>query len=256
MKTAYRDFTAQHPYPVPGRAPYTPISSKHQPGPPLTGQVPPLILLLAPNKAKVTQTTVIRHGAKWCIPKHHMTTQDLPRSPTTPSKGPCTWWGCDPKAPTTTWPVLHLIARRHTHPTARLPPSSYAWVAPWFHQPNTDPTVAWNQEHNPQWLFTTTPTWPRPDATGIAFMLQHARSRTTNTYPHMPKPEPGHRLHPTIHLLLPHTRTTGTRTLSRVPPAGNASSPKEWGCTPPPSCNPQPRWPTSPGASPYTPTCA
>ena len=78
MKPAYRDFRAQHPHPVPATAPYKHISSKHESVPPVTGQVPPLTLLLAPNEAKPTQTTVICHGAKWRISKHHMTTQNLP----------------------------------------------------------------------------------------------------------------------------------------------------------------------------------
>ena len=81
MKTAYRDFRAQHPYAVPARAPSTPTGSKHEPVPPVTGQVPPLTLLLAPNEAKPTQTSVIRRGAMWRIPTHHMTTQDLPTVP-------------------------------------------------------------------------------------------------------------------------------------------------------------------------------
>ena len=81
MKRAYRDFRAQHPYPVPATAPYTPIGSKHEPIPPATGWVPPLTLLRAPNEAKPMQTTVIRHGAKWRIPTHHMTTQDLQAVP-------------------------------------------------------------------------------------------------------------------------------------------------------------------------------
>ena len=34
---------------------------------------PPLTLLLGPNEAKPTQTTVIHHGAKWRIRKHDMT---------------------------------------------------------------------------------------------------------------------------------------------------------------------------------------
>ena len=64
MKTAYQDFRKQHPYPVPATARYTTTGSKHEPAPPVTGQVPPLTLLLAPNEAKPTQTTVIHHGAK------------------------------------------------------------------------------------------------------------------------------------------------------------------------------------------------
>ena len=69
----------------------------------------------------------------------------------------------------------HTMARiapystpRHTNPTAHLPPQAYAWVAPWVHRADVNPTVAWNPDHKPQWLFTTTPTWPRPDPAGIA----------------------------------------------------------------------------------------
>ena len=73
MHTAYREFTKQHPRPIPPTPPYAPTRSKHEPVPPVTGPVPPLTLLLAPNEAKPTQTTVIHHGAEWRIPKHHMT---------------------------------------------------------------------------------------------------------------------------------------------------------------------------------------
>ena len=71
---------------------------------------------------------------------------------------PRTCWACDPEAPTTPWPVLHLIAHHHTHPTTHLPPQAYAWVAPWFHRTDTIPPVAWNPYHAPKWLLTTTPT--------------------------------------------------------------------------------------------------
>ena len=81
MQTAYREFTKQHPQPIPVTPPYAPTGSKHEPAPPVTGQVPPLTLLLAPNEAKPTQTTVIHHGAKRRKPKHHMTARDLPRVP-------------------------------------------------------------------------------------------------------------------------------------------------------------------------------
>ena len=81
MHTAYREFTKQHPRPIPATPPYAPTGSKHEPVPPVMGPVPPLTLLLAPNEAKPTQTTVIHHGAKWRIPKHHMTARDLPRVP-------------------------------------------------------------------------------------------------------------------------------------------------------------------------------
>ena len=73
MKAGYRDFEKQHPCPIPATPPYAPNGSKHEPIPPLTGPVPPLTILLALNEAKTTQTTVIHHGAKWRIPKHHMT---------------------------------------------------------------------------------------------------------------------------------------------------------------------------------------
>ena len=168
MKAAYRDFKKQHPCPVPATAPYTPTGSKHEPVPPVTGSVPPLTLSLPPNEAKPTQTTVIHHEAKWCIPKHHMTAQDLPKVPPDSQSMPSTCWACDPNAPTTPWPVLHLKALHQIHPTAHLPPQAYAWVAPWFHRADANPTVAWNLDHKPQWLFTTTPAWPRPDPTGIA----------------------------------------------------------------------------------------
>ena len=129
MRTAYREFTKQHPRPIPATPPYAPTGSKHEPVPPVTGPVPPLTLLLAPNEAKPTQTTVIHHGAKWRIPKHHMTARDLPKVPQDSQSMPRTCWACDPEAPTTPWPVLHLIARHHAHPTTHLPPQAYAWIA-------------------------------------------------------------------------------------------------------------------------------
>ena len=73
MQAAYRDFKKQHPRPVPATPPYAPTGSKHEPVPPVAGLVPPLTLLLAPKEAKPTYTTVIHHGAKGRIPKHHMT---------------------------------------------------------------------------------------------------------------------------------------------------------------------------------------
>ena len=156
MRAAYRDFKKQHPRPIPATSPYAPTGSKHEPVPPVLGPVPPLTLLLALNEAKPTQTSVIHHGAKWRIPKHHMTAGDLPRVPNDSESMPRTCWACDPEAPTTPWPVLHLIARHDTHPTRHLPPQAYAWVAPWFHRTDTNPTVAWNPDHAPKWLFTTT----------------------------------------------------------------------------------------------------
>ena len=190
MKTAYWDFKKQHPYPVPATAPYTPIGSKHEPVPPVTGQVPPLTLVLAPNEAKPTQTTVIRHKAKWRIPKHHVATQDLPAVPHDSQHMPRTCWACGPNAPTTPWPPLPLIARQHTHPTAHLPPQAYAWVAPRFQRADTNPTVAWNPDHKPQWLFTTTPTWPRPDPAGIA--IRYSMHQPGRTGKHEPPYYPLH----------------------------------------------------------------
>ena len=73
MRAVYRDFKKQHIRPIPASPPYAPTGSKHEPLPPVTGPVPPLTLLLAPNEAKPKQTTVIHRGAKWRIPKHHMT---------------------------------------------------------------------------------------------------------------------------------------------------------------------------------------
>ena len=52
MKTAYRNFRAHHPYPVPVTARYTPIGLKHEPVPRLTGQVQRLTLLLAPKRGQ------------------------------------------------------------------------------------------------------------------------------------------------------------------------------------------------------------
>ena len=158
MKTAYRDFRTQRPYPVPATAPYKPIGSKHEPVLSVTGQVAPLNLLLAPNKSKPTETTVIRHGAKWRIPKHHMTTQDLPAVSHDSQRMQRTCWACGLNAPTTPWHVLHLIAHHHTRPRAHLSPQAYAWVARWFHHADTNLPVAWNPDHKRQWLFITTPT--------------------------------------------------------------------------------------------------
>ena len=166
------------------------------------GPVPPLTLLLPPNEAKPTQTTVIHHGAKWRIPEHHMTVRDLRKVPQDSQSMPRTCWACDPEAPTTPWPVLEPIARHQTHPTADLPPQPYAWVAPWFHRADANP------DHKPQSLFTTTPTWPCLDPAGIAicysmyeagrtgkrehpyYPLHHCCHNTgsPNTNPHMPRP--------------------------------------------------------------------
>ena len=239
MRAAYRDFKKQYPRPIPATPPDTPTGWKHEPVPPVTGPVPPLTLLLAPNAAKPTQTTIIHHGAKWRIPKHHMTARDLPQVPHDSESMVRKCWACDPEAPTTPWPVLHLIARHHTHPTTHLPSQAYAWVAPWFKRYDTNPTVAWNPDHAPNWLFTTTPTWPRPDPAEGRHLLQHVQTRQNgqarapllsappllphtgapNANPQMPRPKPRHSLHPPLHLLLPHKRTAGAGTHSHVPPS-------------------------------------
>ena len=207
MKAAYRDFEKQHPRPIPATPPYAPTGSKHEPVPPVTGPVQPLTLLLALNEAKPKQTTVIHHQAKWRILKHHTTARELPKVRHDSQSIQRTCLAYDPEAPTTPWPVLHLIARHDTHPTTHLPPQAYAWVAPWFHRANVNPTVAWKRDHTPQWLFTTTPTWPRPPSRS-RHPLQHVRTRhnrqtrapllsapplllhagTPNTNPHMPGP--------------------------------------------------------------------
>ena len=239
MQAAYREFKKQHPRPIPVTPLYAPTRSKHEPVPRVTGPVPPLTLLLAPKEAKPTQTNVIHHGAKWRIPKHRMTARDLPRVPHDFQSMPRTCWACDPEAPTTTWPVLHLIARHHTHPTTHLPPQAYAWVAQWFHRTDTNATVAWNPDHAPKWLFTTTPTCPRPRPGRGRHLLQHVRARQNeqargpllsappllphtgapNTDPQVPRPKPRHSLHSPLHLLLPHTRTARAGTHSPVPPS-------------------------------------
>ena len=71
-----------------------------------------------------------------------MTPQHLPAVPPDSQQMPRTCWPCDRNAPTTPWPILHVIARNHSHLTAHLRPQAYAWVAPWFHHADTNPTVA------------------------------------------------------------------------------------------------------------------
>ena len=169
METAYGESRAQQPHRIPAAVPYTPIGWRQECISPVTGKVPPLTLLLASNEAKSTQTTIIHHGAKWRISKHHMTPQDLPTVPKDYKQMLRTCWACDPNPAITLWPVLHLIARRHTRPTTHLPARAYARVAPWFRPTDTKSTVAVDLEHKPQGLFTTTPTWTCPNPTGIAF---------------------------------------------------------------------------------------
>ena len=172
MKSAWGDFKKQHPRPTPATPPYASTGSTREPVPPVAGLVPPLTLLPAPNKARPTQTTVIVHAAKWCKPKHRMTARDLLKIRHDSQSMPRKCWACDPEAPTTPWPVLHLIASHHNHPTTDLPPQAYVWVAPWFDRTDANPTVAWNPDHTPQWLITTTPTWQGPDPVGVAIVTE------------------------------------------------------------------------------------
>ena len=115
-----------------------------------------------------------------------MTTRDLAAVPPNFRNMPRTCWACDTNAPTT--PVLHPISRHETHPTANLPPEAYAWVAPWFHNVDRNPTVAWKPDHKPKWLFTTTPTWHRPEPAGIAIRYgMHEPGRTgKHEHPYYP----------------------------------------------------------------------
>ena len=59
-----------------------------------------------------------------------------------------------------------------------------AWVVPWFHRTDTNPTVAWDPEHKTQWLFTATPTWHRPITTRIAICYSMYEPRRTSKHEH------------------------------------------------------------------------
>ena len=239
MRAAYRDFKKQHPRPIRAAPPYAPTGSEHEPVPPVTGPVPPLTLLLASNEAKPTQTTVIQHGAEWRIPKHQLTARDLPKVPHDSQTIPRTCWARDPKAPTTSWPVLHLIARHDAHPTTHLPPQAYAWVAPWFHHTDANPRGSVvPRPHTQMALHHYTHLAPprpgrgrhplkhvptrqnrqaRAPLLSAPPLLQHTGAPNTN--PLMPRPNPRHSLHPPLHLLRPQTRTAGTGTHSHVSPS-------------------------------------
>ena len=122
---------------------------------------------------------------------------------------PRTGRASDPDAPTTPWPILHLMAHHHTHPTAHLPPQAYAWVAMWFHHADTNPTVAWNPDHKPKWLFTTTPTWSRPDPAGIAIRYSMHEPGRTGKHEHSYYP-----LHHSCHTPEHPTQTLTCRDLN------------------------------------------
>ena len=229
-KAAYRDFKKQHPCPVRATPPYTPTGWKHEPAPPVTGPVLPLTLLLAPNGAKPTQTTVIHHGAKWRIPNNHKTAQDLPKVPHDSQSMPRTCPACDLNAPTRPWPVLHLIAHHHTHRTAHLPPQAYTWAAPWFHPTDTIPTVAWKPDHKPQWLFPTTPTWPCPDPAGNAIRYSVYEPGRTGEHEHPYYPvqhschTPEHRTQTSRAATLTQTRPTSSTTATPTSHKDNQST--------------------------------
>ena len=116
MKAAYWDFEKQHPRPIAVTPPYAPNGSKHEPVPPVTGPVPPLTLLLAPNEAKPTQTRHPPRG-KRRTRKHHMTVGDLPMVPHD-SQSAC----CDPEAPHSTRPHPP-----HSPPTEAVPRTYGPW---------------------------------------------------------------------------------------------------------------------------------
>ena len=87
-------------------------------------------------------------------------------------------------------------------PQTHLPPQAYAWVAPWFHRTDTNPTVAWNPDHAPKWLFTTTPTWPRPDLAGVAIRYSMYEPGRTGKHEH-----PYYLLHHSCHTPKHRTQT-------------------------------------------------
>ena len=169
MNTVHPDFKAQQPHPVPATMPYTPTYRlEARTPPPGDGQGPAANPTIGPKRG---QTHAHHHHPPQCkvrIPQHQMTPRDLPVVPLDSKQMSRTCWACDTNAPITPWPVLHLKARHHTSPTTHLPPQAYAWVALPVHRTNTNPTVAWDPDNKPQWLFTTTPSWPRLDRTGIA----------------------------------------------------------------------------------------
>ena len=95
-----------------------------------------------------------------------------------------------------------------THPTANIPPQAYAWVALWFHRADANPTMASNPDHKPQWLFTTTPTWPRPDAAVIAIHYSMHEPGKTGKHKH-----PYYPIHHSCHTPEHQTQTLRCRDL-------------------------------------------
>ena len=113
-----------------------------------------------------------------------MTPQHLPAVPHDSQQMPLTCWACDPNTQTTGKPVLHLIACHQTHPTTHLPLQAYTWICPGFQCTDINPTVAWDPDHEPQWLFSTTPTWPCPDPTRIAIGYSMYEPGRTGNHKH------------------------------------------------------------------------
>ena len=82
-------------------------------------------------------------------------------------------------------------------------------MAPGFRRTDTDPTAAWDADHKPQWLCTTTPTWPRPDPTGIAICLGMYEPGRTDKHEH-----PYYPLHHSCHKREHLTQTLTCRSLN------------------------------------------
>ena len=57
-------------------------------------------------------------------------------------------------------------------------------MALWFQCTDTNPTVAWDAAHEPQWLFTGTPTWPCPDPARIAIRYSMYEPVRTGEHQH------------------------------------------------------------------------
>ena len=119
----------------------------------------------------------MHHRAEWCMKRHHMTLQHLLLVLQGCQQMPGTCLARDPNAPTTPWPVFHLIARHQTDSSTTVPPQAYRWVVPWFYSTHTSPPVACDTESEPHWLLTTTPTWPLPQPHRNRHPLQHVQSR-------------------------------------------------------------------------------
>ena len=134
--------------------------------------------------------------------------------------------------------------------------------------------MAWNPDHKSHRLFTTTPTSPHPDPAEIAICYSmHEPCRTgKQEHPHYPlhhschtpdhlsqtltcgdlNPDPAYILNYIYSYL---TQGQPEQGLIAVSPRSKRIISKEKGVYATPILQPKPRWPTSPQASPYTPTC-